>query len=99
MVYFYVVAFATLILSANNVGATPFHSSPVQSKRNVQTTHVARLLSKAHPTQRSQLKRRLDEEEEEEQIDLSGYLIKFVKCQFVKSYNDELAEDEDAETV
>lgn len=100
MVYFSIFAVATVILSANNVAATPFHSNPVQSKRNLQTSNIATLLSKARPTQRSQLKRRLDEEEEEEEeIDLSGYSVRFVKCQFVKSYNDELAEEEEAETV
>jgi len=96
MARFSLIALASVIFSASNVSASPFNTHPVQSNRNVKSTHVARLLSKARPTQRSQLKRRLDEEE---QIDLSGYSIQFVKCQFVKSYNDELAEDEDAETV
>merc|ERR1712238_129401 len=36
---------------------------------------------------------------EEQEIDLSGYTVKYVKCQFVKSYDDELAEDEEAGTV
>jgi len=39
------------------------------------------------------------DEEEEWEIDLSGYSIKFVQCQFIKSYDDELAEQEDAATV
>merc|ERR1712115_173265 len=52
----------------------------------------------SRPTNRSQLKRHLDEEEEQE-IDLSGYSVKYVKCQFVKSYDDELAENEEAGTI
>merc|ERR1739848_916436 len=33
------------------------------------------------------------------EVDISSYSLKFQKCQFVKAYDDELAEDEDAETV
>jgi len=98
MARFSFIALASVILSTSNAAATPFQSNPVQSKRNGQTSNIARLLSKSRPTQRSQLKRHLDEEEEQE-IDLSGYTVKYVKCQFVKSYDDELAEDEEAGTV
>jgi len=98
MLHFSVVALASLILSASNVAATPFQSSPVKSKRNSKTSNIARLLSKSRPTKRSQLHRRLDEAEEQE-IDLSGYSVRYVKCQFVKSYDDELAENEEAGTV
>lgn len=51
---------------------------------------MSNVLSKATPL------RQLDEEEE---IDLTGYSLKWVKCQFVKSYDDELAEDEESGTV
>merc|ERR1711971_444387 len=54
-----------------------------------------RLMRGASPTENSQL-RRLDEDKD---VDISGYSLKFQKCQFVKSYDDELAEEEDARTV
>jgi len=45
----------------------------------------------------SQLGRRLEDEEYE--VDISGYSLKFEQCQFVKAYDDELAEDADSTTV
>merc|ERR1719343_884923 len=51
-------------------------------------------MSKAQPLKPI---RRLDEEEQE--VDLSGYSLKFMKCQFVKSYDDDLAENEESETI
>lgn len=42
--------------------------------------------------------RRLEEEETFE-YDLNGFGIKFERCQYVKAFDDELAEDEDASTV
>lgn len=98
MLRFSLAALLSLILSPSSVVATPFQTSPVKSKRNIETSNIARLLSKSRPTKRSQLHRHLDEEEEQE-IDLSGYSLKYVKCQFVKSYDDELAENEEAGTV
>jgi len=55
-----------------------------------------RLVKEAYPTKNSQL-RRLEQNGNE--VDISSYSLKFQKCQFVKAYDDELAEDEDAETV
>jgi hypothetical protein len=86
--------FATLALSmltASAVASNPFSSVPVQSKNTKKASFVSKVMSNARPL------RRLDEEEQE--IDLSGYSIKYVKCQFVKSYDDEMAENEEAGTV
>jgi len=55
-----------------------------------------RLMQGAYPTKNSQL-RRLDQNGNE--VDISSYSLKFQKCQFVKAYDDELAENEDAGTV
>jgi len=49
-----------------------------------------RLMHGAYPTKNSQL-RHLDQNGNE--VDISGYSLKFQKCQFVKAYDDELAED------
>jgi hypothetical protein len=37
--------------------------------------------------------------EEDGEIDLTNYALKFEQCQFVKTYSDELAEEEDMDTV
>mmetsp|Transcript_31263 Transcript_31263/g.38197 ORF Transcript_31263/g.38197 Transcript_31263/m.38197 type:complete len:396 (+) Transcript_31263:1-1188(+) len=79
------------MLSASAVSGNPFVEQPVQSKKTNKASFVSKVMSKAHPL------RRLDEEEQE--IDLSPYSIKYVKCQFVKAYDDEMAENEEAGTV
>jgi len=56
------------------------------------------LMRQARPTANSQLGRRMDEDEEEYEVDISGYSLKFEQCQFVKAYDDELA-GEDSETI
>merc|ERR1712151_1036238 len=58
--------------------------------------YMNRLMQSSHPTENSQL-RHLDQNGNE--VDISSYSLKFQKCQFVKAYDDELAENEDAETV
>jgi hypothetical protein len=86
--------FATLalaMLSASAVSGNPFVEQPVQSKKTRKASFVSKVMSKATPL------RRLDEEEQE--VDLSPYSLHYVKCQFVKAYDDEMAEDEEAGTV
>lgn len=94
-----------LVASSNN----PFAPRTTSSNAARQAAYVSKLVSRATPTENSQLKnkvRRLDQQDAEQQqqdddyeIDITGYSIKFEKCQFVKAYDDELAEDKDAETV
>jgi hypothetical protein len=70
-------------------------------------SYLTKLLSRATPTENSQLPplpqsvRRLDQQQQDDdyEIDITGYSLKFEKCQFVKAYDDELAEDKDSETV
>ena len=57
-----------------------------------------KLMKKAFPTGRGTLHRKLDQGEEYE-INIARYSVKFEQCQFVKSYDDELAEDEETRTV
>jgi len=58
---------------------------------------MSKLVQNARPTSNSQLGRRL--EEEEYQVDISSYSLKFEQCQFVKAYDDELAENDESSTV
>jgi len=85
--------FAALATSA--MASSPF--APAQSANNGKAAMMSNLLRNAVPTKNSQI-RRLDGNEEY-QVDLSGYSLKFMKCQFVKAYDDELAEQEDIDTV
>lgn len=45
------------------------------------------------------LEEQQNDQEEAYQVDITSYSVKFEKCQFVKSYDDDLAGDEDSETV
>ena len=72
--------------------------APKKSSNNGKSAFVSKLMRGAKVTANSQLGRKLDEEEEYT-VDISGYSVKFEKCQFVKAYDDELAEEEDTDTV
>jgi len=84
----------TLVAIVTAVSANPFveKMSSVSSNK----AYMNRLMQGAYPTKNSQL-RRLDQNGNE--VDISSYSLKFQKCQFVKAYDDELAENEDAGTV
>jgi len=86
---------ALTALTAAVVSANPF--APAKSANSAQSAYMSKLMSHARPTSNSQLGRRLDEDEEYE-VDISGYSLKFEQCQFVKAYDDELA-GEDSETI
>jgi len=90
---------AAVFFLAATVSANPF--APKQSRKAAAKAKYARsLVGGAVATKNSQLGRRLDGQEAEEyEIDISGYSVKFEQCQFVKSYDEELAEDEDTDTV
>jgi len=89
------LTFALAALSAAVVSANPF--APRKSANNAMSAYMSKLVNKARPTSNSQLGRRL--EDEEYVVDISGYSLKFEQCQFVKAYDDELAEDADSTTV
>eukprot|EP00543_Licmophora_paradoxa_P003368 CAMPEP_0202444912 /NCGR_PEP_ID=MMETSP1360-20130828/3828_1 /ASSEMBLY_ACC=CAM_ASM_000848 /TAXON_ID=515479 /ORGANISM="Licmophora paradoxa, Strain CCMP2313" /LENGTH=408 /DNA_ID=CAMNT_0049061011 /DNA_START=308 /DNA_END=1534 /DNA_ORIENTATION=- len=78
--------------TASQLAANPFAA---KSKNNAKSAYVKKLMRGAKTTSGSQL-RRLDQEV---QVDVSGYSVKFEKCQFIKSYSDEYAQNEEAETV
>jgi hypothetical protein len=74
-------------------------SLPLAAARSSsKTQYVKNLVRGAFPTSNSQLPRRLDQAENYE-INIASYFVKFEQCQFVKSYSDELAMDEDIDTV
>jgi len=87
------LALITFLAATACASSHPFEAK--QSPSNAKSAYMSELLRGAVATKNSQL-RHLDEEYE---VDISGYSIKFQKCQFVKQYDDELAEAEDSETV
>jgi len=80
---------------ATSALASPFKQA--QSANNEKAAMMGNLMKNAVPTKNSQM-RRLDEDEEYA-VDLSGYSVKFMKCQFVKQFDDEIAEEEELDTV
>lgn len=80
---------AVSLLMATSALANPFAAK--QSLSNSQTAYMSKLLSSA---------RRLDggNAAADVEADLTGYSLKFIKCQFVKAYDQDLA-DEGADTV
>jgi len=84
----------TLAVIVVAVSAKPFVEKMSSATSNI--AYINRLMQGAHLTENSQL-RRLDQDGNE--VDISSYSLKFQKCQFVKAYDDELAENEDAGTV
>lgn len=87
---------AIAALTAAVVSANPF--APAKSLNSAKSAYMSKLVHNARPTSNSQLGRRLEEEEEYE-VDISSYSLKFEQCQFVKAYDDELAEDADSTTI
>lgn len=84
---------AVALLMATSAAANPFAAK--QTPTDSKSAYMSKLMRGAVPTKNSQL-RKLDEADAE--IDLTGYSLKFSKCQFVKAYSQDLA-DENADTV
>jgi hypothetical protein len=71
---------------------------PPKTPNNAEGRYVSKLMHGAKETANSQLMRKL-EDGSAYQVDISAYSIKFQRCQFVKSYDDDLAADADMPTV
>jgi len=89
--------FSLALVAISAAVASAHKFAPAKSKNNGKSAYVSTLMRGARPTANSQL-RKLEENEEYE-VDISGYSVKYEQCQFVKAYDDELAEEEDYETV
>jgi len=87
---------ALAFLTIGSATANPFAAT---SKNDAKAKYVAKLMRGAKETANSQLHRGLDQNQEEYVVDISAYAVKFEQCQFVKTYSDELAEQEDYDTV
>ena len=90
MKLFVALAFVVAAASAN-----PFAPKVESKNAAANAKYVNQLVRAAVPTKNSQL-RRLEEAYE---IDITSYSVKFEQCQFVKSYNSELAESDESDTV
>jgi len=87
---------SSLFLAAIVAAVSANHFTEKMSSATSNIAYMNRLMQGAYPTKNSQL-RRLDQNGN--QVDISSYSLKFQKCQFVKAYDDEMAENEDAGTV
>jgi hypothetical protein len=78
----------TIVLSllAGDAAANPFSA---QSANSAKATYAAPVLKNAH---------RLNDNANYE-VDISSYTVKFGECQFIKAYDDDLADDKDSDTV
>lgn len=95
---------ALVAITAAVASANPF--APAKSANSAKAAYTAKLLKAAIPTANSQLGRRRveeaaaeGEEVEDYEVNLSTFSLKFQQCQFVKAYDDDLADDEESTTV
>jgi hypothetical protein len=79
---------AIAVLLATSAAANPFAAK--QTPTDSKSAYMSKLLKNARPTENSQL-RHLDGAEEDYAVDITGFSLKFTKCQFVKSYSADLA--------
>lgn len=75
-----VLATAAALLMATAASANPF--APKVTQNTAKAGYLGNLMRAAKPTENSQLRRLEDEVE----VDITSYSIKFEKCQFVKQY-------------
>jgi len=85
---------AVALLTISSALANPFEAKTTPS--DSKSAYMTKLMKNAIPTQNSQL-RSLDGNADVE-VDITGYSLKFTKCQFVRAYDQDLA-DANAETI
>jgi len=83
------IAAIFIVLSRKSIDAANHPFAPKVSHNTPESSYIGSILKGAVPTARS---RRLDQED----IDISGYSLKFEKCQFIKQYAEERNEDIDS---
>lgn len=90
-------SFAVAFLAATASAAlNPFEIK--KSPSGAKAAYVNKLVNGARPTKNSQIRRKLEDNNAEVEVDISTFYLKFDKCQFVKAYSEELAQ-EGADTV
>jgi hypothetical protein len=81
-----------IALFAGAANANPFAAKT--SPSNAKAAYHAGLMKNAVPTKNSQIRQlEGDDNNNANQVDLTGYSLKFEKCQLVKSYSQDLAEE------
>jgi len=86
------LSLALLVSALGYSAANPF--APKVSRNTAKAHMNAKLMSGAKAL------RKLDQNDEEQEVDLTGYSIKFEKCQFVKQYDaEEDGGGEDSDTI
>ena len=89
---------AISFLAATVAATNPFETKHRNAKAKAK--YVNKLVKGATATKNSQLGRRLDGQNVEDyEVNIAAFSVKFEQCQFVKSYSDEMAEQEDHETI
>jgi len=91
--------FTSLVLLTSmvtSVASSPSIAATMNGKNSRKEKMISKLVEKARHTENSQISRRMDGADD---ISLSGYEIKFQKCQSMKAYDEEKAEDESASNV
>lgn len=100
-------------VSAINEPIAPQQQKSSQQQQAANANYVQKLVRNAVATPNSQISihnennnhrasntlRRLDEQEAAYEVNIASYAVKFEQCQFVKSYDSELAQDENSATV
>jgi len=81
-------ALSFLFVATASAASNPFAAKT--TRRNAQSKYTSKLVHNAKQT------RKLDDAAE---VDVTGYSVKFQQCQFVKTYSDDMAENEDSATV
>jgi len=79
-----------MTLLAGVASANPFAAKTTPS--NAASSYHAKLMKGAVPTKNSQIRNLEGNGDDAGDIDLTGYSLRFEKCQFVKAYSQDLAE-------
>jgi len=85
------LSLALLVSALGYSAANPF--APKVTKNTAKSSYTAKLMRGATPI------RKLEQQAEEQEVDLTGYSIKFEKCQFVKQYDAEEGGGEENDTI
>jgi len=93
MAKFFSFSLAAFIASVS--ATSHFDSQPLQTKNTPKGKMMSRLLDSARPTERTEITRGLEQGD----VNLGDYELKFEQCQFVRAYDDELAQDESASSI